>query len=278
MASASRVSPAHDTDQDTTTPYPTHSVGFSGVLDDVFQQKEPRGYINQLTPPTDTSFWRHQTFTPFDQVTVSIARYDLVKITWRIDAYIYVVNAVPNGDFVQKGGQIYVVLVHTGSAQTAGKNIERYDVAWPLTVYFKVSLPSGKGSPVMQLPASNSGSKDGDTWTYNISFTQDFQMFSNGGNQTSTFSAKYVQDISYQMGEQTGDVRSSAAEWSSTLQQGHYDKPNERVPFPFGSMDLWTFNSLEKHDLFCEMYTNQKGPGAYPYQKVPVTIDCQFSA
>ncbi|KAJ8461816.1 hypothetical protein ONZ45_g18162 [Pleurotus djamor] len=262
MASAARVSPAQDTDQDTTTPYPTPSVGFSAVLDDVSQQKEPREYINQLTPPTDNSFWRHQTFTPFDQVTISVARYDIATITWRIDAYIYVSNAVPNGDFVQKGGQIHVVLVHTGSAQTAAG----------------VSLPSGKGSPVMQLPASNSGSKDGDTWTYTISFTQDFQMFSNGGNQTSTFSAKYVQDISYQMGEQTGDVRSSAAEWSSTLQQGHYDKPNERVPFPFGSMDLWTFNSLEKHDLFCEMYTNQKGPGAYPYQEVPVTIDCQFSA
>ncbi|KAJ8502635.1 hypothetical protein ONZ45_g11566 [Pleurotus djamor] len=215
---------------------------------DVPDKKDPREYINQLTPPAGTSFWRHQTFTPFDQVSVANLRDKLATFTWRIDAYVYAVNAIPDENFASNGGLVYVVLVHSGAAATA-KNIEpsTMPVYWPLEFEYDVSLPNSNGDSFMHQPTSNSGTQDGDTYKYTIAYAQDFQMFRNGGNEAFTFPAKYADDINFYMGEQSGTVQGSyAIRWGSLLQQEHYDDPENEISFPFTSLSVFRFDALEE--------------------------------
>ncbi|KAJ8507796.1 hypothetical protein ONZ45_g9867 [Pleurotus djamor] len=77
--------------------------------------------------------------------------------------------------------------------------------------------PSSRAYPLMQLPASNTGTNDPNLGTikYPISFTQDMQMFKNGGNETFTFLAQYESSIDVKDGIQTGVVDgSSGVKWS----------------------------------------------------------------
>ncbi|KAJ8514795.1 hypothetical protein ONZ45_g7692 [Pleurotus djamor] len=133
----------------------------------------PKGYINKLTPPPGTNYWRHQTFTimkdkdlifkadfPFDQETL------VETLTWNIDAYVYTVDAQPGDDFAERGGSVYVVLLHTGSAATGA--MVGSDMSYRYSV--TMSPAPGGSSAVKQLPPSNSGSHNGDMWNYPISY------------------------------------------------------------------------------------------------------------
>ncbi|KAJ8454836.1 hypothetical protein ONZ45_g19149 [Pleurotus djamor] len=113
----------------------------------------------------------------------------------------------------------------------------------------------------MQLPSSNSGNKDGDTWKYTIAYTQDFQMFKNGGNEAFTFAAQYADDINFYKGEQTGIVQgSSAINWSSILQEDHYNDTQNSVPFPFRALSVFRPDSLDLVEFVCKISSNQGDP------------------
>ncbi|KAJ8507812.1 hypothetical protein ONZ45_g9857 [Pleurotus djamor] len=135
-------------------------------------QNLPSTYINRLTPPPGTDFWRLQTFNVMTDQEIgggAIVDAPTQILTWNIDAYVYTVNARPGQDFSEQGGLIYVVLVHHGSAATGrvtNRSIEyRYNV--------------GIASPPP------------DT----IAFSQDMQMFRNAGNELATFPAQYENTI-----------------------------------------------------------------------------------
>ncbi|KAJ8488542.1 hypothetical protein ONZ45_g13915 [Pleurotus djamor] len=75
----------------------------------------PLRYLNRLSPPYGTSFFRFQTFTPING-PISDMLWNYLNL-WNIDAYVYVVRALPGEDFVANGGSVYVALVHGGSAR-----------------------------------------------------------------------------------------------------------------------------------------------------------------
>ncbi|KAJ8514798.1 hypothetical protein ONZ45_g7691 [Pleurotus djamor] len=67
-------------------------------------------YINKLTPPPGTNYWRHQSFTlmkdqqfiyyPEDPITINFL---VQTLTWKIDAYVYAVDAQPGDNFAGRG-------------------------------------------------------------------------------------------------------------------------------------------------------------------------------
>ncbi|KAJ8508511.1 hypothetical protein ONZ45_g9221 [Pleurotus djamor] len=242
----------------------------------------PREHIDKLTPPPGTSFWRHQRFTLFEDELIGTV-WRTAIFTWRIDAYIYVVDAIPNPSFASNGGSIYVVMVNSGSARTGTKN-ENIAVGphAPMQYRFGVHVAGSDGAALLQLPPSNSGTKDRDTWKYTAAFSKDLQMFQNNGAQAVTFTAKYSDDISFYKGEQTGDVDGhNSVRWSSILTDYYYDDLSKSIPFPFSSMNCFQFNSLGKHDLVCTINANVNESGQDDPQLVrtaTITLDCEFTA
>ncbi|KAJ8515131.1 hypothetical protein ONZ45_g7410 [Pleurotus djamor] len=245
----------------------------------------PQKHVDKLTPPPGTSFWRHQRLTVFEQEYIGYQRLSLASFTWRIDAYIYVIDAVPTASFAADGGSIYVVLVHTGSAQTA-PNLEA-SVGWPYTPLqfrFSVEVVGGEGAALLQLPPSNSGSNEGGTWKckaliFSQLFTQPDDMLPNHGAQTYTFPAEYSDDISFLEGEQTGDIDGPhSVRWSSILSE-YYDDIYKSKSFPFGSVSVFQFDSLKSYDLVCTINANETGSGNKELvHTTKITLDCEFTA
>ncbi|KAJ8455073.1 hypothetical protein ONZ45_g19062 [Pleurotus djamor] len=227
-------------------------------------------YINKLIPPQGTDYWRHQEITVFNngqvvyspsnsapnvnplyphtgtqrsEVAMQYPTYEW--ITWRIDAYVYVTYAQPGDDFASQGGSVFVVLVHSGTTKT-GSPVENtfeycYDVG--------LQNPPNGALATKQLPPSNTGvqSSDGNLWSYPISFTQDMQMFKNNASDIFTFTAQYEDSVDFNDATQTGYVDGlSETKWSVVL-----NSAGNNANFPFGSLSVFTFSSLEEITFKC---------------------------
>ncbi|KAJ8494309.1 hypothetical protein ONZ45_g13276 [Pleurotus djamor] len=242
------------------------------------ERKKPRTYVNKLTPPPGTNYWRHQILNimqdqeliykrdfPFNQETL------VETLTWNIDAYIYIVDAQPGDNFAGRGGSVYVVLVHTGSAATGamvGPHMQyRYNVT--------MNSPPGGSSAMKQLPPSSSGTHNGDMWNYPISFTQDMQMFTDGGNQLTTFTAQYEDSVDIYKGQQTGFVNgSSGTQWNVSFD----DYPDYYYNFPFVSVSVFRFTSLGEVTFECKaaVYSDESSDTPLAEEIRSITVDCTF--
>ncbi|KAJ8507053.1 hypothetical protein ONZ45_g10544 [Pleurotus djamor] len=229
----------------------------------------PLGYINRLTPPAGTNFWRHQTFNVMrnQELTFTIlnSTFLLETLTWNIDAYVYAVNAHPGSDFTGRGGLIYVVLVHSGSAATGqmvGAGTEyRYNVTMK-------SPPSGAAA-LKQFPPSNSGIINGDNTNYTISFAQDMQMFKNGGNELFTFQSQYEDSLDLRKGEQMGFVNGdSGFQWAVQFDPA----PEQYSNFPFASVSVCRLSSFSEVTFECAASI----AGSVGLQTRTITVDCRF--
>ncbi|KAJ8517441.1 hypothetical protein ONZ45_g5368 [Pleurotus djamor] len=242
----------------------------------------PKAYLNKLTPPAGTDYWRKQTFNVFTNQQLLyhfyappfIDEYDLVEtLTWNIDAYVYTVNAPPGDDFAEQGGAIYVILVHSGSAATGhlvGGGMEyRYNVNMK-------SPPSGSAT-VKQLPPSNSGVTSGDNTNYPISFAQDMQMFKNGGNEIFTFLAQYEDSIDLRKGDQEGFVNGPhGTQWDVVFDPNYAEFAWN---FPFGSVSVFSLPSPQEVTFECvaSVYSNRSSEGSQMASETrSITVDCRF--
>ncbi|KAJ8488459.1 hypothetical protein ONZ45_g13947 [Pleurotus djamor] len=168
----------------------------------------PTGFVNKLSPPAGTDYWRCQSFMLLEDYELGFThkseKFLFETLTWRIDAYVYVVNSKPDDpNFSHNGGAVYVVLVHSGPAERgdiADSGLEyRFDVV--LTPLVR-GLGGVNGAAMKQLPALNIGTKNGDVTNYPLSFVQDMQMFRSKGNETFTFSAQYEDSVDIRKGQQ----------------------------------------------------------------------------
>ncbi|KAL6298566.1 hypothetical protein BKA93DRAFT_810568 [Sparassis latifolia] len=153
-------------------------------------------YVDQLTPPVNTAFFIRKEFVlPLKD-----------NIAWQVTAYVFITGANPTEPrFEEKGGVVYVVLVHGGRGT--------YSSLFPFEqMQFKVKLEGM--TPQMQLPPTGSGEpeynahgeKMPDT-KYTIQFERSMAMFLNGGNEPYMFDAKFEQVfVRHDLGTQTGDV------------------------------------------------------------------------
>ncbi|KAF4568071.1 hypothetical protein EYR40_010533 [Pleurotus pulmonarius] len=166
-----------------------------------------REYINQLTPPIGTSFFKRQTVTLFDNVkfyskSISLPEGDaqvLVQtLTWKVDVYTYVTGARPDQEqFEANGGK--------------GRSI------------YRVTAPTSVASQ-KQLPPTGSGIKNEDYWNYSISYQEIMNMFNNGGNGTLNFDAKYKEDFS-RKDPLTGITLSNGVEFGTEFESNNTDLP-----------------------------------------------------
>ncbi|KAJ8519560.1 hypothetical protein ONZ45_g3525 [Pleurotus djamor] len=196
-------------------------------------ERPPLGYLNRLSPPYGTSFFRFQTFTPING-PISDMLWNYLNLQWNIDAYVYVVRALPGEDFVANGSSVYVALVHGGSARTGNP------VA-PSPEYRYSVFPKGAGRAITQLPQSNTGVVNGDTTNYPIVFSQEMQMFRQNATEAFTFSAQYESSINYHKGEQTGLVQGNGVQWATRLKTSIGFGAN----FPFGGFSLFRHDGLD---------------------------------
>ncbi|KAJ8508142.1 hypothetical protein ONZ45_g9558 [Pleurotus djamor] len=190
---------------------------------------EPK-HLSKLTPPGSTSYWRRQRFTPMiDKKILHVeAGEDVVLeiLTWRIDAYVYVIDAKPDSDFSGNGGSVYVVLLHSGSAVVQDA-ITEHELRWVVTC-----RSAGQQAPaIMQLPASHSGTTNGNVTSYPIAFAQDMQMFRNDGNEVFTFPAQHEDRVDISVGKLSGDiVNSSKVQWGIAYADGKEASSNLQPP------------------------------------------------
>ncbi|KAJ8508717.1 hypothetical protein ONZ45_g9044 [Pleurotus djamor] len=231
------------------------------VIAKAVPRAEYNQYVNKLTPPPGTDYWRRQTFTVWDNVkltrTSGSTETLYETLTWRIDAYVYVTYTQPSDNFASEGGSVCVILVHYGSAATGSYKQDTMEYR------YNVSLqnPPGGSAAVKQLPPSNSGIQSGNSWSYPISFTQDMQMFNNGGTNIFTFTADYEDSIDLDGGTQVGFVDgSSGTQWSVM-----FDNPVLNSNFAFGSLSVFTFSSLEEVTFNCKASVIQEYLGGPSY-------------
>ncbi|KAL4255864.1 Tail fiber protein [Pleurotus pulmonarius] len=183
-----------------------------------------REYINQLTPPIGTSFFKRQTVTLFDNVkfyskSISLPEGDaqvLVQtLTWKVDVYTYVTGARPDQEqFEANGGSVMVVVVHSGHLS--------FDSRKGRSIY-RVTAPTSVASQ-KQLPPTGSGIKNEDYWNYSISYQEIMNMFNNGGNGTLNFDAKYKEDFS-RKDPLTGITLSNGVEFGTEFESNNTDLP-----------------------------------------------------
>ncbi|KAJ8508561.1 hypothetical protein ONZ45_g9165 [Pleurotus djamor] len=233
-------------------------------------QPHPMPFVDKLVPPPGTDYWRSQNLVVMDNLELPKASGTVYEtLTWRVNAYIYVVNAKPGDSFQQDGGVIYVVLVHTGSAAAKDGSLEyRYDVAMK-------SPPSGSAA-VKQFPPSNSGTKNGDIMSYALSFAKDMQMFKNGGNEGITFPAKYEDSIAFFKGRQSGLVNGpSAIQWAVTFVDDL--ALEESSSFPFSALSLLSFPSTGKMTLDFTASVFSSDGVKLASETESVELDCTFS-
>ncbi|KAJ8502790.1 hypothetical protein ONZ45_g11428 [Pleurotus djamor] len=227
-------------------------------------------FVDKLVPPPGTDYWRSQNLVVMDNLELPKASGTVYEtLTWRVNAYIYVVNAKPGDSFQQDGGVIYVVLVHTGSAAAKDGSLEyRYDVAMK-------SPPSGSAA-VKQLPPSNSGTKNGDIMSYALSFAKDMQMFKSGGNEGITFPAQYEDSIAFFKGRQSGLVNGpSAIQWAVTFVDDL--ALEESSSFPFSALSLLSFPSTGKMTLDFTASVFSSDGVKLASETESVELDCTFS-
>ncbi|KAJ8507049.1 hypothetical protein ONZ45_g10536 [Pleurotus djamor] len=199
----------------------------------------PRMYINKLIPPAGTCFWKHEIYSPMIEESMFADGSPQQFLTWRIDAYIYAVNAVPDENFTKNGGIVQVVLVHGGAAETGWKPKypTKYDYLFSIE-----NRPKKEACAIKHLPSGASVVK-GDAKSYPISYTHDMQMFRNNGNEAFTFTAQYEDNVDFDNnGKHTGGLKGSGAtEWGVEFPScGTY------VSFPFAALSVFRFKSFEK--------------------------------
>ncbi|KAG9217991.1 hypothetical protein CCMSSC00406_0009811 [Pleurotus cornucopiae] len=175
--------------------------------DSTDNSETPREYINQLTPPIGTSFFKRQSVTLFDDERfyakfISIPESDLQvlvqTLTWKVDIYTYVTGATPDQEqFEANGGR--------------GRSI------------YRVTAPTSVVSQ-KQLPPTGSGIKNEDYWNYTISYQEVMNMFNNGGNGTLNFDAKYKEDFS-RKDPLAGVVLSNGVQFGTEFESNNTDLP-----------------------------------------------------
>ncbi|KDQ24139.1 hypothetical protein PLEOSDRAFT_1086438 [Pleurotus ostreatus PC15] len=188
--------------------------------DSTDNSETPREYINQLTPPIGTSFFKRQSVTLFDDERfyakfISIPESDLQvlvqTLTWKVDIYTYVTGATPDQEqFEANGGSVMVVMVHSGHLS--------FDSRRGRSIY-RVTAPTSVVSQ-KQLPPTGSGIKNEDYWNYTISYQEVMNMFNNGGNGTLNFDAKYKEDFS-RKDPLAGVVLSNGVQFGTEFESSH---------------------------------------------------------
>ncbi|KAJ8494940.1 hypothetical protein ONZ45_g13065 [Pleurotus djamor] len=234
----------------------------------------PRMYINKLIPPAGTCFWKHEIYSPMIEESMFADGSPQQFLTWRIDAYIYAVNAVPDENFTKNGGIVQVVLVHGGAAETGWKPKypTKYDYLFSIE-----NRPKKEACAIKHLPSGASVVK-GDAKSYPISYTHDMQMFRNNGNEAFTFTAQYEDNVDFDNnGKHTGGLKGSGAtEWGVEFPScGTY------VSFPFAALSVFRFKSFEKVTFDCrtrvQLYKGHDWDTACMVTK-RIEIDCTFSS
>ncbi|KAF4568615.1 hypothetical protein EYR36_010627 [Pleurotus pulmonarius] len=154
-------------------------------------------YVNELTPPAGTM----ATHTILDQEWIysenPSLRILLAMLTWRVDVYTYVANAMPDDPlFSEKNGSILVVLVHSGMVGNIGPGT--------CETALRVECPA-EGTLVAQtqLPPQDSGVPAGrKILNYTISYEERLSLFNNCGNGIFDFYARYKEDFTRRNSEQ----------------------------------------------------------------------------
>ncbi|KAL0957856.1 hypothetical protein HGRIS_000040 [Hohenbuehelia grisea] len=188
---------------------------------------------NNLDPPFGTSFFKTERIRilneekiPVTMIQIKLSEY---TITWDVQLYKYAVNGDPHDpNFIENGGQIYVMLVHSGSIQTT--------VNLP-SMKFEFEVAAQKDSSdvsvLYQYPTTGSGMRvdnQANVLSYEIDFGQTFQMLTNAGNETVSFEAKYCESFIRVDSAQRGDKVSSKAMFAITPNSGENDPELGTLP------------------------------------------------
>ncbi|KAJ8516014.1 hypothetical protein ONZ45_g6627 [Pleurotus djamor] len=187
-------------------------------------------YNHNLFPPIGTTWFRLDPHVIWDNHWFPNS-----KITWRVDAYIYTVNARPDRHFKNNGGLIFVVLVHRALC-----------LHWTGRIRFGVIFPAEKVELVKHLPAQDSHTQDGSRRTYSINFKQTMQMFQNNGNEPISFSAGYedrfsLNDFEYLPSDQNGE---GSHIWSVKPDQDR--SGSSASDYTLSALSVYRLSSLEE--------------------------------
>ncbi|KAL0957902.1 hypothetical protein HGRIS_000083 [Hohenbuehelia grisea] len=173
---------------------------------------DPRKYENNLEPPLGTMFFNTKRHNIFDRKLLHAVRphksleaswIPAYTLTWDVQVYKYAVNGDPqDADFAKNGGQIYVIMVHSGTIEC-----NDYDGQIGVRFEFEVAPHDEQRNvvPLHQFPTTGSGQKDDKNTLYEIDFKQTFQMINNGGSDAFSFNASYNETFTRVKTVQTGD-------------------------------------------------------------------------
>ncbi|KAL0947995.1 hypothetical protein HGRIS_010620 [Hohenbuehelia grisea] len=189
---------------------------------------------NNLEPPFGTLYFKTERVVILNEETIPIsmvASPNIYKYTiaWNVQLYKYAVNGDPHDpDFIKNGGQIYVIMVHSGAIQTS-------ENPFYMRFEFEVAPQGGSNniSALYQYPTTGSGVQVDNKATvlaYEIDFGQTFQMLANGGNEPMSFEAKYYESFTRVESMQKGDKTGMKTMFAITPNSGKEDPENGTLP------------------------------------------------
>ncbi|KAJ8507857.1 hypothetical protein ONZ45_g9813 [Pleurotus djamor] len=234
----------------------------------------PARQTSNLEPGDQVNYWRSKDIIAMDQASFyasliatspplpPVLVHDL---TWKIGAYVYTVNSPPGETFSERGGRVYIVLVHSCTYQ--------FKFSLPGWEYrYKVTLKPGATEPisVSQLPKSGGERPQDDPLLPNadsslslrflddLQFSQSMQMFKNNGNETFTFPAEHNASFGLQEGDQqTGSLEGvRGVQWVFTS-----GSPKGGKSHTFDTLSVFSLRSHSIVEFDCETFLYAKPLG-----------------
>ncbi|KAJ8495593.1 hypothetical protein ONZ45_g12784 [Pleurotus djamor] len=191
---------------------------------------------NNLVPPAGTRYYRFERFPMITNRTLD----NRSTVTWSIDAYVYLANAPPFPTFTVDGGEVYVVLVHSGSA-----TMNQRDVG---TIFNKFTVQTSsppKGAVVeTHEPLVREYSYDRN---HPIDFSHEMNLFQpSNPTKPTPFKASYtsILDVEHAL-FLSNLIRPSGVQWDIHWRLGRYEAPIAGVTlFKFSEMGVVNFGRL----------------------------------
>ncbi|KAF4571108.1 hypothetical protein EYR36_001622 [Pleurotus pulmonarius] len=222
---------------------------------------QPRDVQLDLRPPADTSFFYHDAFNVMNNVSQDWEDYDTGKLkpgdttTWNAEIYMYGTGApvfvtddagasVVNPKFKEDGGEIIILLTHSGSITLA--DVQGHQIEYFNTVYgprkpgdpFDISV----GVDVQgQYPETGNYVKDGSDYRYTISYERRMPMFKNNGHEVFDFSAQYKDIYTLSKAQQSAALHNTYLITGLRLDGNH----TVGVTYPIHGLSAFRVSSLD---------------------------------
>ncbi|KAJ8515703.1 hypothetical protein ONZ45_g6924 [Pleurotus djamor] len=221
----------------------------------------PMAPQNNLVPPTGTRYYRFERYSVITNRNLD----NRSTVTWTVDAYVYLANAPPSPTFTADGGEVFVVLVHSGSA-----TMNQRDVGTIFNKFTVQTYPPPKGAVVeTHEPLIRDFFYERN---HPIDFSHEINLFQpSNPTKPTPFKASYTSVLDTEHSLFLSHlIKPSGVQWSVDWRLGRYGAPIAGVTlFKFSEMGVVNF------DFRASIVRDGSGL-VYDEELKTISVDCRF--